>query len=119
MGFKITSLIDSTAYAGQIITYKIQVLPGITSNWVTEITQVVENKFFIDEQRFGPYRMWHHEHRFTELPSGKTVMEDKITYKMPWGVLGHLVHALFVKKQLTAIFNHRYTVLKTRFNAHS
>ena len=118
MGFKITSVVDSKAYAGQIITYKVNVLPGITSNWVTEITQVVENKFFIDEQRFGPYKMWHHEHKFIELPSGNTLMTDKISYKIPLGLLGHLAHKLFVRKQLTSIFKHRYSILNTMFNEH-
>ena len=118
MGFKITSVVDSKAYPGQIITYKVNVLPGITSNWVTEITQVVENNFFIDEQRFGPYKMWHHEHKFSELPSGNTLMIDKISYKIPLGILGHLAHILFVKKQLTSIFKHRYSILNTMFNEH-
>ncbi|WP_435262551.1 SRPBCC family protein [Tenacibaculum sp. nBUS_03] len=117
MGFKITSSVDKKVYAGQIITYKVSVLPGIQQNWVTEITQVKEQHFFIDEQRFGPYKMWHHEHWFKELPNGKTVMYDKISYKIPFGFLGVIAQSLFIKKQLTAIFEHRFKTLETLFNA--
>lgn len=116
MGFQITSEIDKKAYAGQIITYKVGVLPGIKSNWVTEITQVKEQQFFIDEQRFGPYKMWHHEHWFKELPEEKTVMKDKISYKIPFGFLGHIAQAIFIKKQLKEIFEHRYSTLEKLFN---
>jgi len=116
MGFQITSEIDKKAYAGQIITYKVGVLSGIKSNWVTEITQVKEQHFFIDEQRFGPYKMWHHEHRFEELPNGKTVMKDKISYKIPFGFLGHIAQSIFIKKQLKEIFKYRYSTLEKLFN---
>ena len=116
MGFKITSEVSSKAYPGQIITYKVNILPGISSSWVTEITQVKEQKFFIDEQRFGPYKMWHHEHFFKALPNGKTLMEDKISYKIPFGILGHLAQRLFIKKQLTHIFDYRKETLNKMFN---
>ena len=116
MGFNITSKVDKKAYAGQIITYKVGILPGIKSNWVTEITQVKDKLFFIDEQRFGPYAMWHHEHWFEELPNGKTLMKDKISYKIPFGVLGYLAQVLFIKKQLTQIFTYRYKILEEIFN---
>ncbi|MGG6230150.1 SRPBCC family protein [Tenacibaculum sp. SDUM215027] len=116
MGFQITSGVDKKAYAGQIITYKVGVLPGVKSNWVTEITQVKEQQFFIDEQRFGPYKMWHHEHRFEELPNGKTVMKDKISYRIPFGFLGHIAQSIFIKKQLKEIFKHRYSTLEKLFN---
>ncbi|WP_428742567.1 SRPBCC family protein [Tenacibaculum sp.] len=116
MGFQITSKVDKKAYAGQIITYKVGVLLGVKSNWVTEITQVKNKEFFIDEQRFGPYKMWHHEHWFDELPDGKTLMKDKISYKIPFGVLGHLAQTLFIKKQLKTIFEYRYQTLEKLFN---
>ena len=117
MGFKITSTVDKKAYAGQIITYKVGVLPGIKINWVTEITQVKDNHFFIDEQCFGPYKMWHHEHWFEELPNGKTLMKDKISYKIPFGFIGHIAQTIFIKKQLKGIFKHRFTTLENVFNA--
>lgn len=115
MGFKITSDVDRKAYAGQIITYKVGILPGISSNWVTEITQVKEEAFFIDEQRFGPYSMWHHEHYFEALPNGNTLMKDKISYKIPLGILGHLAQVLFIKRQLTTIFKYRFKTLDDMF----
>ena len=115
MGFKITSDVDRKAYAGQIITYKVGILPGITSSWVTEITQVKEEAFFIDEQRFGPYSMWHHEHYFKALPNGNTLMKDKISYKIPLGILGHLAQVLFIKRQLTNIFTYRFKILNDMF----
>lgn len=117
MGFQITSTVNKKAYPGQIITYKVGILPGIKSNWVTEITQVKENHFFIDEQRFGPYAMWHHEHWFEELPNNKTLMKDKISYKIPFKFLGHIAQSLFIKRQLTSIFKHRFTTLENKFNA--
>ncbi|MEE4001590.1 SRPBCC family protein [Tenacibaculum sp. FZY0031] len=116
MGFQITSEVDKKAYAGQIITYKVGILPGVKSNWVTEITQVKEQQFFIDEQRFGPYSMWHHEHWFEELPNGKTLMKDKISYKIPFGFLGHIAQSIFIKRQLKGIFEHRYRTLEKLFN---
>jgi len=116
MGFQITSEVDKKAYAGQIITYKVGILPGVKSNWVTEITQVKERQFFIDEQRFGPYAMWHHEHWFEELPEGKTLMKDKISYKIPFGFLGHIAQSIFIKRQLKGIFKHRYSTLEKLFN---
>ena len=116
MGFKITSRVDSKAYAGQIITYKVGLLPGIKSSWVTEITQVKDNEFFIDEQRFGPYKMWHHEHWFEELSNGNTLMKDKISYKIPFGFLGDLAQSIFIKKQLRGIFEYRFTILEKLFN---
>ena len=116
MGFKITSTVDKKAYAGQIITYRVGILFGIKSNWVTEITQVKDKIFFIDEQRFGPYKMWHHEHWFEALPNEKTLMKDKISYKIPFGFLGHIAQAIFIKKQLKTIFEHRFVTLDKVFN---
>jgi ligand-binding SRPBCC domain-containing protein len=116
MGFEITSEVTQKAYAGQIITYKVGILPGVKSNWVTEITQVKDQEFFIDEQRFGPYSMWHHEHWFESLPNGNTLMKDKISYKIPFGVLGYIAQKLFIKKQLTEIFTFRFQKLEQLFN---
>ncbi len=116
MGFNITSQVDKKAYQGQIITYKVSPVPFIKTNWVTEITQVKEQEFFIDEQRFGPYKMWHHEHWFEELTNGNTLMKDKISYKIPFGFLGHLAQSIFIKKQLNTIFNYRFITLEKLFN---
>ncbi|SNS44434.1 Ligand-binding SRPBCC domain-containing protein [Ekhidna lutea] len=114
MGFKITSGEPGKMYPGQIISYKVSPLPGIKTSWVTEITQVKHGKFFVDEQRFGPYRMWHHEHHFEENEQG-VMMTDKVSYKMPFGFLGHLAQVLLVKKQLKGIFEYRVKVLEEKF----
>jgi ligand-binding SRPBCC domain-containing protein len=117
MGFNITSLVDSKAYSGQIITYKVNVLPFIKMSWVTEITHMIDKKYFIDEQRYGPYSMWHHEHFFEELPDGQTLMKDKISYKIPFGFLGIVAQNLFIKSQLKSIFDYRKKTLDQMFLA--
>ena len=114
MGFKITSGEPGKMYAGQIISYKVSPIPGIKTNWVTEITHVEGGKFFVDEQRFGPYSMWHHEHHFEENEKG-IMMTDKVSYKIPFGFLGSIAQALFVKKQLKGIFEYRVNVLEEKF----
>lgn len=117
MGFNITSKVDKSVYQGQIISYKVSPISFVKTNWVTEITAVKEQEYFIDEQRFGPYAMWHHEHFFEALPNGKTLMKDKISYKIPFGFLGSIAQKLFVKKQLTSIFEYRKEALKTIFKS--
>ena len=107
MGFIITSNDFNTTYEGQIITYKIGLFLGIKSNWVTEITHIKENEYFVDEQRFGPYKMWHHEHIFIKIDDKKTLMLDKVSYKLPLGILGRIAHFLFVKRMLKNIFTYR------------
>lgn len=106
MGFHITSGIPLNMYAGQIISYKVSPIPGIRTNWVTEITHVSEGKYFVDEQRYGPYRMWHHEHHF-EAQSGGVLMTDRISYKLPFGMIGRFAHFIFIRRQLELIFEFR------------
>lgn len=115
MNFQVTSGKPEKAYPGQIITYKVSVVKGIRINWVTEITQVKKNEFFIDEQRFGPYTMWHHEHFFEEIDENNCWVGDKVSYKLPLGFLGKIAHVLFVKKQLTGIFEYRTKQIKALF----
>lgn len=114
MGFRITSGEPGRMYPGQIISYRIGLLPGISSNWVTEITHVREGHYFVDEQRYGPYSMWHHEHHFEDHEQG-TRMIDKVSYKIPFGLLGSLMHALLIKSQLKKIFTYRYAALERTF----
>lgn len=117
MKFEILSKIKGEkAYAGQIINYKVQPFSGIKLRWTTEISQCVEGKYFVDEQRFGPYAFWHHKHFFYPHKDG-TRMVDIVDYGLPFGILGNLVHSLFVRKKLESIFAHRYKVLEQRFNA--
>ena len=94
-------------YAGQIIEYKVSPLLGVPLYWMTEITHVKEGVYFIDEQRYGPYNMWHHQHHFKEI-NGGTEMTDIIHYKIPFWFLGDLANNLFVKKQLQEIFLFRF-----------
>ena len=115
MKFKITSNIDDEMYEGQIITYKIRLLPGVKKNWVTEIKTVKKNRFFIDEQRFGPYKFWHHKHIFNETPEG-VLVTDIVNYALPFNFIGELAHRLFVKNKLNEIFNYRYDLLEKKFN---
>ena len=107
MNFLITSGPTKKAYAGQIISYKVNVLKYFRLNWVTEITQVEFEQYFIDEQRFGPYKMWHHEHLFEPVDANNCKMSDIVSYKLPYGLLGKLGHKLFIKKQLISIFQYR------------
>lgn len=117
MGFKILYISGGDkAYAGQIIRYQVYILPGIKIHWVTEITQVKEQSYFIDEQRFGPYALWHHQHHFKEVPGG-VEMTDEVNYAIPLGLLGRLAHALFVGREVHRIFNHRFTVLEKFFKS--
>ncbi|WP_462281321.1 SRPBCC family protein [Salinivirga cyanobacteriivorans] len=116
MNFTITSEGIEPMYAGQIISYKVTPFAGLRSNWITEITHVREKEYFVDEQRFGPYKMWHHEHRIAPHENG-ILMTDKISYKLPFGFLGKIAHPLIVKKQLTKIFQYREQVLNEMFNS--
>ena len=116
MGFEITSEnSEEKIYPGMIITYKVSPILNIKMNWVTEITQVKENKFFIDEQRLGPYKMWHHQHMFIDNDD-HVLMKDIVTYIPPFGLLGDIANQLFIKRQLNEIFNYRFVEMNKIFN---
>lgn len=106
MGFEILSGADRACYAGQIIQYIVTPVLGIKTKWVTEITHVKEGTYFVDEQRFGPYALWHHKHFIKEIPGG-VEMEDIVDYKVPMGIIGQLVHPILVKPKLKEIFAYR------------
>lgn len=115
MGFTIISKHHGEVmYAGQLIEYKVRPLAGIPLYWMTEITQVKDRAYFIDEQRFGPYSLWHHQHHFKEIPGG-VEMTDIVHYKNPLGILGRIANALFVKNKLKTIFEYRYTKVEELF----
>ena len=114
MSFNILSGADRPMFAGQIIQYIVTPILGIKTKWVTEITQVVENEYFVDEQRFGPYALWHHKHFIKEIDGG-VLMEDLIDYKIPMGILGQMVHPILVKPKLKEIFDYRTKKLEALF----
>jgi ligand-binding SRPBCC domain-containing protein len=115
MNFKIISQHHGERmYPGQIIEYKVSPLPFYRIYWMTEITHVEEGKFFVDEQRFGPYSLWHHQHHFKETKGG-VEMTDIVHYKIPFGWLGDLGNAIFVKKQLEQIFEFRFRAVERLF----
>jgi ligand-binding SRPBCC domain-containing protein len=106
MGFKTLSGDEKPMFAGQIIQYIVTPVLGIPMKWVTEITHVQDKNYFVDEQRFGPYALWHHKHFLKEIPGG-VEMEDIVDYKVPMGFLGQLVHPFLVKPKLNEIFEYR------------
>lgn len=115
MGFVIsTPNLPKKIYPGLMISYKVSPLLGIKMNWLTEITQVKEPYFFVDEQRAGPYALWHHEHRLSPTDKG-VLMTDLITYRPPGGPLGDLARRMFIRKQLEGIFRYREEALGKRF----
>tara|TARA_B100000035_G_scaffold177076_1_gene150976 strand:- start:296 stop:760 length:465 start_codon:yes stop_codon:yes gene_type:complete len=106
MKFKITDCDFKPVYQGQIIQYTVRPLLNIPLKWVTEITHVVNENYFVDEQRFGPYSLWHHKHFLREIDGG-IEMEDVIHYKIPLGFIGEFLNFLFIKNQLKEIFEYR------------
>lgn len=119
MGFLLTNDIASQKmYPGMIITYKVSPLLGIKLNWVTEITHVKELEYFIDEQRIGPYAMWHHEHKIEAIEGG-VLMTDIVSYQPPFGCIGAIANALMIKKQLRRIFAYRTIALEKRFGKYN
>ena len=114
MGFKILDGHEPKMYAGQIIKYIVTPVLGIPTTWVTEITHVEDQHYFVDEQRYGPYALWHHKH-FIKKIDGGVEMEDIIDYKVPMGWLGQLVHPFIVKPKLEEVFAHRQKKLTELF----
>ena len=114
MDFNITDWDKRKAYPGQIIQYTVRPIFGFKINWVTEITQVKDKEFFIDEQRFGPYTFWHHKHFIKEIEGG-VIMEDVIHYKPPFGIIGVLLNFLFINSKLNSVFKYRELELIKNF----
>ena len=116
MNFNITSKdLPEEMYPGMLISYTVSPILGISISWLTEITQVQKKHFFIDEQRDGPYSMWHHQH-FIEKHKDGVLMKDIVTYKLPLGFLGQFAHWLFIKKKLNNIFDYRFNQMEQIFN---
>jgi ligand-binding SRPBCC domain-containing protein len=119
MGFQITNEpIAEKMYAGMIIAYKVTPLLSIPMQWVTEITHVQEMEYFVDEQRIGPYTLWHHQHRISEIEGG-TLMQDIVSYKPPFGPLGILANSLIIESQLKSICDYRFQAVVREFGVFS
>ncbi len=119
LGFRILHDPEEKMHEGQIITYKVRIAPGIRVPWVTEIKAVEPPVAFVDEQRAGPYRFWHHRHAFEPVADGGVRMTDVVHYALPLGPVGSLVHALFVRRKLEWIFKCRKSLLAERFGSPS
>lgn len=118
LGFRVTSDLPERMYAGMIVTYQVRPFGRIPVNWVTEITHVQAPFLFVDEQRCGPYRLWHHQHLFKENAGG-VEMTDLVHYALPYGPLGRLLNRFSVAQRLHEIFNFRRTRLEQFFGSRS
>lgn len=117
LGFSAKHDVKKPMYAGQIFMHSITPFPLIRLAWITEITHVAKYEYFIDEQRLGPYKFWHHEHRFVEIKKGIEV-NDIVHYQLPFGWLGQVINALKIRKDLEAIFIYRKLRLEQLFGAY-
>lgn len=115
LDFQVLSDLPPTIYPGMMIEYRVRPLPGLRVTWLTEITHVAAPQRFVDEQRVGPYAVWHHEHFFTALDDGHTEIRDLVHYVLPFGWLGNLAHPLLVAPQLAKIFAFREKAVTERF----
>lgn len=114
LGFRVVSDLPAEMYAGLIIEYRITPLAFVKISWVTEITHVSKPFFFVDEQRLGPYKFWHHKHFFEESGDG-VIMTDEVHYSLPFGTIGDMVNRFVVRKKLADIFDYRFEILKKLF----
>ena len=111
MGFDVKTELPEKMYEGLMIEYTVKPLLGIPMNWITEIKTVKELEFFVDEQRKGPYKIWHHEHHFKEVEGG-VEMIDIVSYELPLGFLGKIMHPILVRKKLEEIFDYRFRTVE-------
>jgi ligand-binding SRPBCC domain-containing protein len=117
LNLKVTNeVFGDEVYAGQIITYKVKPFTGVTLSWMTEITHLEKQKMFVDEQRKGPYKLWHHQHHFRSVKDG-TEMTDIVHYRVPLGIFGEMAHSI-VKKKLRQIFTYRFNKINTLFGSY-
>ena len=115
MGFDITTKnLPDKMYAGMVISYEVSPLLGIKTTWVTEITHIIEKQYFVDEQRVGPYSLWHHQHIIEPIEDG-VLMTDIVSYQPPFGFLGAIANALIIKNKLNEIFDFRTRAIETKF----
>lgn len=114
MDFQIRSNIPKEIYPGLIIKYYVKPLLGIKMTWVTEITQVIEKKYFVDIQHLGPYKFWHHQHHLKKIDGG-VLMQDIVNYIPPLGIIGSIANAFVIKSKLDSIFKYRKQIIEEIF----
>jgi ligand-binding SRPBCC domain-containing protein len=114
MRFQILTAPLPRMYAGQVVEYRVELIRGLPSLWLTEIAHVREPRYFVDEQRLGPYRFWYHEHKF-EPVTGGTRMSDQVTYSIGFGPLGDLLNAVWIGRRLRQIFDFRAEKIRQLF----
>jgi ligand-binding SRPBCC domain-containing protein len=117
LDFQVLSELPDEIHEGMMIEYRVRPLLGIPMTWLTEITHVRGPHYFVDEQRVGPYALWHHEHEFVDMPDGRTELVDRIHYILPFSPLSEAVHALLVAPQLKTIFEYRIAAVEKIFGA--
>ena len=115
LDFRVLSELPPAIYPGMMIEYRVRPLLGVPMTWLTEITHVEAPHRFVDEQRVGPYAVWHHEHFFTALEGGRTEIRDVVHYVLPLGWLGNLTHPFIVAPELEKIFAFREKAVAARF----
>lgn len=117
LNIKIISDLPDKMYEGMIVVYTVRPILNIPTTWVTEIKYVKEQYSFVDEQRFGPYKFWYHEHIFRKGADGGVIIEDVVNYSLPFGMLGRIMNRCFVGKKIQEIFNYRKAILKEKFES--
>lgn len=119
MGFDYSSDgLPDKMYQGMIISYKVSPVAGIKTDWVTEITHVDNMRYFVDEQRIGPYSMWHHQHWIEPLSTGGVLMSDIVTYQPPFGFLGAIANKIMIRKKLDEIFAYRTKAIEKKYGVY-
>lgn len=106
--------IPDKMYEGMLMQLRLKPFLGIPIDWLTEITHIKEKEYFIDEQRVGPFRFWHHEHRVLPIEGGVEI-QDTVHYVMPFSIFGRFVHWLFLRKQVENIFIYREETMEKVF----
>ncbi|UFS70992.1 SRPBCC family protein [Geomonas sp. RF6] len=114
LGFTMAGPLPPRMHPGMIASYTVTPFGLIRLGWITEITHVEEPHFFVDEQRFGPYRFWHHQHHMREVPGG-VEMHDIVHYILPFAPFSRII-AGQVAKQLDTIFDFRHKTLQKMFS---
>ncbi len=116
LDFKITNTVSEKIHPGMIISYRLKTLFHMPTAWITEITHVNAPVFFVDEMRSGPYRFWHHGHRFIEKSKGVEIV-DTVHYALKCGWLGQILHNMVIRAKLIEIFDYRQTALEVIFES--